>query len=135
MAKYGDQNGKSKPARKPSGVASTDGAAFRGYINLTLSQADKEAFAAWGNSSYASETLEEQIADGVNLALKRDPKGEGFLASGTQRRADSPNAGLCVTARGNSAALAWWRLVYCLYILSAHERWEDTQPLADPDRW
>jgi hypothetical protein len=75
------------------------------------------------------------VGDGVNLSLKLDPKGGGFLASATQRRADSPNAGLVVTARGRDAATAWGRCLFCLALLGHKERWEDTQPLANPDRW
>lgn len=133
--KYGDQNGVDKPARKSSSVGADMDAAFRGYINLQLSDAQKEAYVKWSASASLWEALEFHTGDGVNLSLKLDPKGGGFLASATQRRATSPNAGLVVTARGRDATTAWGRVLYCLTVLSHAERWEDMQPLASPDRW
>lgn len=132
---YGDQNGKSKSSRKLGGVAGSDNADFRGYINLNLSQEQKADFSGWWETESPYVTLEACVADGVNLALKRDLKGDCFLGSATQRNPESPNAGLCVTARGTSASVAWSRLLYCLWFLSRSPRWEDTQPIADPDRW
>lgn len=133
--KYGDQNGKDKPAREPGKVGTSYDAAFRGYINLNLSEAQKAAYDTWAGSASLWEALEFHTGDGVNLSLKLDPKGAGFLASATQRRVSSPNAGLVVTARGRDATTAWGRVLYCLTVLSHSERWEDTQPLANPDRW
>jgi len=132
---YGSQNGKDKPARKSGGVGALYDAPFRGYINLSLSDEQKATYVAWEQSASLWETLEGAVADGVNLSLKIDPKGSGFLASATQRRASSPNAGLVVTARGSSAAVAWGRVLFCLAILARKQKWEDTQPVADPDRW
>src|SRR3954462_12338537 len=137
MAKgsYGSQNGVDKPTRKQDKVGSLDGADFRGYINLNLSDEQKEAYVLWAASGSFWEALEYNTGAGVNLSLKRDAKGGGFLASATQRDSNSPNAGLCVTARGKDATTAWGRVLYCLTILNRKARWEDTQPLANPDRW
>lgn len=135
MAKYGDQNGKERTNAKRSPVGDGYSADFRGYLNLNLSAADKALFDDWWETSEPFNVLEAAVADGINLALKLEPRGGGFLASATQRRASSPNAGICVTARGASPSLAWGRLLFILYTLSAKDRWEDTQPLADPDRW
>lgn len=132
---YADVDGKQKPARTPSGVGAGMDAQFRGYINLTLSDSDKAGYEKWSASASFWEALEYHVGDGVNLSLKRDPKSDGFLASATQRRVSSPNAGLVVTARGQDATTAWGRVLFCLTLLSKKERWEDTQPLADPDRW
>lgn len=133
--KYGSQNGVGKPAREQGAVGSGNDAPFRGYINLNLSDEQKELYTAWAQSSSLWEALEFNVSDGVNCALKYIPKEEIFLASATQRREASPNAGLVVTARGRDAATAWGRLFYCLTILSHKPKWEDTQPLANPDRW
>lgn len=129
------ENGKSKSAGKSDGVAGKYDAPFRGYINLNLSKEEKEGYGDWATGTTLWDVLDAQVADGVNVAVKIDPKGEGFLASATQRRFGSPNAGLVVTARARDAATAFGRLVYCLAILSRSEAWEDTQPMADPDRW
>lgn len=135
MAGYGDKNGKERAPRKSNSVAAVDNAPFRGYINLTVTDEQKRSFEKWQASESLWDVLEASVADGVNLAVKRDPKGSGFLSSATQRRVDSPNAGLVVTARGSTAATSWVRLLYCLAILGRAERWEDVQPMADPDRW
>jgi hypothetical protein len=133
--RYEDKNGKDKPVKKSGGVAGKYDAAFRGYINLNLSDEQKTAYDTWAGSASLWEALEFHVADGVNLSLKIDARNDGFLASATQRREDSPNAGLVVTARGRDAATAWGRCLYILTVLAHKERWEDTQPLANPDRW
>jgi hypothetical protein len=75
------------------------------------------------------------VEDGVTVTVRWDAKSQGFMASGTQRSELSPNAGLCVTARAGDSVLSWERLMYLLMVLGRGERWEDTQPMADPDRW
>lgn len=132
---YGSQNGVDKPPRKQGAMAGKYDAAFRGYINLNLTDEQKATYDAWASGASLWEALEFHVADGVNISLKIDPKGGGFLASATQRREDSPNGGLVVTARGRDAATAWGRVLFCLTVLSHAERWEDVQPLANPDRW
>lgn len=126
---------KTKSTRTTSVVGEGDFAPFRGYINLSLSDEEKKPFDAWAQSEDMWLVLELQIADGVGVAIKLDPKGNGYLASATQRRAGSPNAGLCVTARGGSAYVSLARLVFSLAILTRSPNWEDTQKMADPDRW
>jgi hypothetical protein len=134
-SRYGDQNGKDKSDRKPGEVGVRDDAEFRGYINLSLTEAERTQFDVWVEQAGFAPTLNAQCASGVNFAVKADPKSSGFLASATQRRSSSPNAGLCVTARGRDAVTALLRCVYSVAVLDRTERWEDTQPLADPDRW
>jgi len=135
VANYSDKNGKESNRKRSSSVGGTDQAAFRGYINLVLTDENKKAWEKWSTSSSVWEQLEASVGAGVNLAVKRDPKGEGYLASATQRDSLSPNAGLVVTARGKEAGVAFTRVLYCLALLGHKERWEDTQPVADPDRW
>jgi hypothetical protein len=135
MANYADKNGKERPAKNSGKVGKGYDAPFRGYINLNLSDEQKDAWLKWSESQSFWDALAHHVADGVNLAVKVDPKGTGFLSSATQRREDSPNAGLVVTARGRDAAVALSRCVYCLVVLGHKDRWEETQPLADPDRW
>jgi hypothetical protein len=135
VANYSDKNGKDKPVGRKGAVGKEYDAPFRGYVNLQLADADKVAWEKWSASASVWEVLEASVGDGVNIALKLDPKGQGYLASATQRRADSPNAGLVVTARGKEAGVAFTRVLYCLALLGRKERWEDTQPVADPDRW
>lgn len=127
--------GYKKSSRKPGALGKGYDAEFRGYINLALSASDKERFGSWVSSPDAAESLNAFVSDGVNISIKIDPKSEGFMASGTQRRADSPNAGLVATARAKTPELALWRVVYMLSLLYTTGYWEDRQPIADPDRW
>jgi len=137
MAKgsYGSQNGKEKPAAKQGSLGSDYSAEFRGYINVNLSDDQKSVFESWKETGSPWEVFEASVADGINLSVKIEPKTGGFLTSATQRRSGSPNAGLVVTARGRDASTSWLRCLYILALLSHKERWEETQPLASPDRW
>ena len=137
MAKrtYGDQNGVDRKPRPTGGEKGTYDAPFVGYINLNLTDEQKAAYAAWAESGSLWATLEGAVADGVNIYVKWEAKAETFLASATQRRTTSPNAGLVVTARGRDASTAFGRVLFCLAILGRKEKWTDTQPLSDPDRW
>lgn len=131
---FGEKERKTTAAKRSSVAAGND-AAFRGYINLSLTSGEKDSYDTWATCETVMEIFGLAVADGVNIACKPDPKGQGFLASATQRREASPNAGLCVTARANEPAKALGRLMYCLGILARQEKWEDTQPVSDPDRW
>lgn len=126
-----------KPRAKPgagSGGAKDD-AEFRGYINLSLNDEEKLAWAAWSVTADVWECLDAQVGQGVNIAVKRERGAGGYVASATQRDPSSPNAGLCVTARGKAAGIALTRVLWCLTVLGRSDHWEDTQPLANPDRW
>lgn len=133
--KYGEQNGKDKPAAKRVSLGAAGEADFRGYVNLNLTAAQKSEWAVWAETGAVWLELDAAVRDGVVVSLKPDRKGGGFLASATQRRASSPNAGLVVTARGAEPTIALSRVVFCLALLGVKPRWEDTQPMADPDRW
>lgn len=137
MSAHGDMglDRKKKTGNKAQGVGNGLNASFRGYINVQLDDAQKKSFAQWSESASIWDLFGAVVDDGVNIAVKKDAKSEGFIASATQRRESSPNAGLCVTARAGEPVKAWLRLLYVLQLLSHAERWEDVQPMADPDRW
>lgn len=124
-----------KPAGKHGKVGGVDDAEFRGYINVDLSVEQKGQYPAWAASGSYWEALQGFTEAGVNISLKRERKTGGYVASGTQRDPASVNAGLCVTARAKNASDALGRLLFILTYLSHADRWEDTQPVADPDRW
>lgn len=112
-----------------------DEAEFRGFLNVNLTDAQKSTFDKWCEGTGAWETLHGMVGNGVVVSVKTDARGGGFIASATQRRADSPNAGLCVTARAGEPPKALLRLLFTLAILGHSDRWEDVQPIASPDRW
>lgn len=132
---YSSKNGKDKPTRKPGKVGEGYDAPFRGYINLNLSPEEKQAYVKWAEGASFWDQFSAFVRDGVNISVKYEAKADTFLCSATQRRESSPNAGLVVTARGGNPDIALTRCVYCLVLLAHSERWEDTQPVADPDRW
>jgi len=129
------ENGKNKSNGKLGTVGAADDAAFRGYVNLNLNDAEKEGYAQWANPDNVFTVFASNVALGVNVSVKRERKSDGFLASATQRDPQSVNAGLCATARAKDAVTAFGRLMYVLDILSRSENWTDTAPLANPDRW
>jgi hypothetical protein len=131
---YADKNGKDKATGRTDQVPK-DSADFRGYLNVNLSDEQKQHFDVWSQSAAPTETLAYHVADGVNIALRREKGGETFLASATQRRNDSVNAGLCVTARGREPWIAFYRLLFILALLGHSESWEAVQPIASSDRW
>lgn len=110
-------------------------AEFAGFINLQISEEQKEAFERWADSASPWEALEAFTVDGVAFSVKWDARSSAFMGSATQRRSGSPNAGLVTTARGGTAAKALFRTIFCVTILSRAEKWTDLQPVANPDRW
>jgi hypothetical protein len=127
--------GYGKSNAKRNKVGALDDAEFKGYINVNLTDAQKASYPAWAASVSYWEALQVFAEAGVNLSLKRERKSQGFLASGTQRDPANVNAGLCVTARASNAADALGRLLFIITYLSRADRWEDTAPMSDPDRW
>jgi len=109
-------------------------AEFRGYINVNLSDEQRDHLPLWLENADIEKFCKGWCATGLVLSMKLDPKTGNFMASATQRNEQSHNAGLAVTARANSPVKALQRLLYILDILGAG-KWEDVQPMADPDRW
>lgn len=132
---FGSTGRSGKSTGSKVNTAPADDAEFRGYINVTLTDEQKAAYVKWAQSASFGDALEHQLGSGVNLSVKRSLKEACFVASGTQRSRESVNAGLCVTARGKEAGIALGRLLFILTILTKKDRWEDTQPVANPDRW
>lgn len=134
MGAYDDKQQSVRGAAKGA-VDRAGDAPFRGYINVNLSAEQKADYEPWSETDGIWVALEKAISDGIHLSLRTDAKSGGCLASATQRNPKSPNAGLVVTARGRSAAVAWGRLLFILDMLGKYKKWEDLQPVADPDRW
>lgn len=132
---YGTQNGKNN--KEPARAAVGDGydAPFRGYLNVPMSAELKEEWRVWSETTEWVDVLSREVENGVAVSVKIDARGNGYIASGTQRAANSPNSGLCVTARGGEPGVALSRLLFCLAYLGKADRWEDVQSVADPDRW
>lgn len=134
-AKTSQVSSASKSAARKDKPVPLDDAVFRAYINVSLSAEQKEGYDDWVVSEYYWPMFDHMVSSGVNLSVKREPKTGGFVASGTMRDPESPNAGLVVTARGGDGATAFGRLLYTLAYLSTSERWEDIQPVVGADHW
>jgi len=125
-----------KEARKAAArKAAGSEADWRGYVNVDLSAAQKAQFDDWAATGAPWEVLEEVGCAGVVVTVKLEKGASGFIASATQRNVESPNAGLCVTARAKTAGKAFMRLLYTLDVVGASSDWTHGQPVADPDRW
>lgn len=109
-------------------------APFKGYINVNLSDEQKDRMPAWVDSVEMDELVRFWCISGCVLSMKLDPKTGNYMASVTQRKEDSPNAGLAVTARAGHPVKALYRLLYVLDILGGGA-WQEQHPMADPDRW
>lgn len=110
-------------------------APFVGYVNVELTDAQKEGYVKWADSASFWEAFAFHIGDGVNISIKWEAKNEVYLASGTQRRTTSVNAGLVVTARSQNPFHALGRLLFTLVFLSHKERWKDEGSTTTHDRW
>lgn len=135
MSRAADESKLKKSSGKPDQVATSHEATFRGFVNVDLSESDKRDFVIWSETAGWWDVFQSQSRDGVAISTKYSDKEKCFLSSGTQRRTSSPNAGLVVTARSAEPGKAFMRLLYILMMLGKKERWEFTQPIADPDRW
>lgn len=136
MSVAGDQ----KLDRKNGRAAGRAGAVgyqtdWRGYVNRELTPSEKEQFEDWYVTEEQWDILEEVLRDGVQVSVKADGFGSGFLASATQRTPGHVNAGLAVTARSSHAWKAQTRLLYILHLIGPKSDWAATSKPADPDRW
>jgi len=109
-------------------------APFKGYINVNLTENQRDALPIWLREQDITALLRGWCATGLVVSMKLDSKTGNYMASATQRNEESHNAGLAVTARGNQPVKALERLLFILSILG-QGKWEDVQPMADPDRW
>ena len=85
---------------------------WRGFVNVDLSAADKEAIRA-GDVGFddAWGFLMQRVLEGYKLSLSFDHGNSSWVASLTCKRSSDANVGLCLTARGGrveGAVLALW---------------------------
>lgn len=124
-----------RDARKVKGGGQGGDVVWRGYVNVTLTAEQKEDFDVWWSRGDFWQGLEDAVRSGCTVSLKEDKAGGGVLCSVTQRRSGHVNAGLCVTARGGTAATALGRGVYQVCLVGLDADWESVGSLVDPDRW
>jgi len=135
MGAFGDGASRKnkRSAAKKSGEEFGDD--FKGWINVNLSDEEKETFGKWFEGAAFWENFVFFASDGCSLSVKPNTRDGGFLAVAVHRRVASPNYGLGVSARARTPDVALGRLIFVLTILNREESWEAVQPMADPDRW
>lgn len=127
-----DKQDKARSARSGKNGGDAD---WRGFINVSLTAADKALFDDWMRTDDPWDCLTEVVSDGAQISVKANGAEGGFMASVTQRRAGHINAGLCVTARAGEPGKALFRALFLVRRLGVEADWAEGQALADPDRW
>jgi len=109
-------------------------APYKGFINFNPSQAQKEDFSEWADSTDFWETLYTHLRLGRKFNCALDKDGKTFCASLMERDKLSPNAGLIATARGLRPDVAAWRLFYYVGELFPQD-WNALFSIDQEDRW
>lgn len=112
MTVVNEVNAERRAAARDRRKAAAAGDGWRGFVNVELSVADKEAIKL-GDASFddAWGFLMQRVLDGYKLSLSFDHSNSSWIASLTCKRSSDPNVGLCLTARGGrveGAVLALW---------------------------
>lgn len=112
MTAVNEARAERRAAARDKRKASAAGDGWRGFVNVELSVADKEAIKL-GDASFddAWGFLMQRVLDGYKLSLSFDHSNSSWIASLTCKRSSDPNVGLCLTARGGrveGAVLALW---------------------------
>jgi hypothetical protein len=94
------------------------------YANVTLSEADKEAFDLWlGEVSADFEAWFEALVDqSYRVSVKFDYNNNCYQATLTQQDAKHANSGLTIISRGSSSIEAILMSAYKVNILFADTR-------------
>lgn len=133
------QNDRAQSAREDKKVAAAAAkkavADWRGYINVTLTEAQKAELADWQAGGLPWVTLDDAARSGCVVSVKFEDGRGNFLASVTQRNAASVNAGLCITARGREAGIALMRVLFLLSHVGVLNDWAEAHPVAGDDIW
>lgn len=110
---------------------------FRGFVNHTLSEADKRSYAQWiQTEDTLDNTLPTLLGDGYRLSLSMDKRSSAFMAAISTKDASHVNANLVLTARaGTHPWEAASRAMYLHYYI-LDEVWPDPSNSAEyTDDW
>jgi len=93
-------------------TASSRQADFR-FVECDLVASDKAEIRAYlDTGELGAETVEALVADGYDYALKRDKRGNGYMATLIDRGDESPFLNACLVGRGSDPAMARAALLY-----------------------
>jgi len=123
--------------RKAKGRPSEGSQAFKGFINIPLTDPDKERIKTILEEADTIEsTLLELTSEGYKISLREDTTSGSYSASATAVTPDHANAGYALTAYGPDIQGAVIALAYKILTLCEGGSWESAQSvLAPTDKW
>jgi len=132
-------NVRGSKSKRTEGQRSTRGRAkadWKGYVNLTLTDSDKQRFTeATINEGDTFHAVSRLVEAGYKVSVGYDDYNDAFVGSIYGVYADMDNGGWCLTIRGKSAISALQRAIYVHFSILA-ENYGNAGISADTeDRW
>lgn len=107
---------------KTGKTADVGRANFVGYVNVTLTEEDREDFHVWADDrDLLDETYIEALAEGYQFTSKFDAGGDVYMVSVSTWDRNKADAGIIYTGRSDSPAIA---LAKCLFVLARKLNWD-----------
>jgi len=104
------------PSPKPTGKYwLPQDSAWGGFINIKLTETDKEAFAAWKEMQQGGvwADFDDLLGQGMKVGLSYDPENECYICTFIGRLVSTDTARYCMTSRSGTwedvIALALWK--------------------------
>lgn len=129
------ERNRKEEARAEKARQTVQDGAWRGYVNIPLSAADKDSMAVWYDENPLESVLAYLCGSGIVLSCKFLGAESTFLASATMRDAANSNAGYTVTARSSDALRAIMRVLYTVSLAGVSSDWSMYANTAGADRW
>lgn len=109
-------------------------AQWKGFVNFTPSEPQKERFVQWLSEVNYYDALDEQAAKGRKISVGYSPNDGCYLATCLERDELSVNAGLMATARAATPSLAQLRLLF--YVSEVFQpNWDYLYRGQNADKW
>lgn len=91
---------------------------WRGYVNLTLNQSDKERIKEIENwQQWTDQMAESAIREGYTLKERYDSYNQCVVSQLYCEVESSPNAGWCLSMRGDDWFTARFRVLFTHYVI------------------
>lgn len=98
---------------KTNRTKGTERADFVGYVNITLTEADKDAFHRWMDDiGRATEIYLDAYDTGYQFTTKFDYSNDCFICSISNWSVEAEDSGVIYTARSTSPDGALWKAVF-----------------------
>lgn len=104
-----------KNAGKATKSSRPERAPFVGYVNVTLTEADKDDFVAWcAESDLTAECYLDSLERGYQYTIKFDEASDGYSCSVSRWLETAPDAGIIYTGRSDNVEVSRLKAVYVL---------------------